>query len=90
MLDSAYKPLDEAVLHEVCKTFKHIITVEDGTKLGGFGSAVLEFMAKHHYTNSVETLGIPDYFLPHGTQLELYKECGFDSDSIYTAVKKLV
>lgn len=76
------KPIDEDVLHHVCQNFETIITVEDGTKQGGFGSAVLEFMAVHNYTNQVKILGIPDYFIPHGTQYELYKECGFDSESI--------
>jgi 1-deoxy-D-xylulose-5-phosphate synthase len=82
------KPLDEEVLHQVCKDFDHIITVEDGAKQGGFGSAVLEFMAEHRYTTSVEILGIPDYFIPHGTQQQLYKACGFDTEAIYTAIKK--
>ncbi len=84
------KPLDEAVLHDVCKRFQHIITVEDGAKQGGFGSAVLEFMAEHHYTTPVIILGIPDYFIPHGTQQQLYKECGFDTEAIYATIKNLL
>ncbi len=81
------KPLDESLLHEVCKNFLEIITVEDGVKQGGFASVILEFMAEHHYTNKVSILGIPDYFIPHGTQQELYKECGFDSASIENKIR---
>ncbi len=81
------KPIDEEVLHFVCQKFKHIITVEDGSKMGGFGSAVLEFMAQNNYHNSVKILGIPDYFIPHGTQEELYKECRFDALSIAQEVE---
>jgi len=83
------KPLDKNTLHKVCKSFSKIITIEDGVKQGGFASAILEFMAEHHYTNKVKVLGIPDYFIPHGTQQELYKECGFDKDSIKKEIKLL-
>ena len=83
------KPLDENLLHDVCKRFDKIITVEDGVKQGGFASAILEFMAEHHYTNQVKILGIPDHFISHGTQQELYKECGFDKDSIKQEIKLL-
>jgi 1-deoxy-D-xylulose-5-phosphate synthase len=57
------KPLDEVLLHEACKKYEKIITVEDGTVKGGFGSAVLEFMAQHKYNNEVVILGIPDQIL---------------------------
>ncbi len=83
------KPLDEAVLHHVCTNFKHIITIEDGSKQGGFGSAVLEFMAQHRYTNPVQIMGIPDTFIPHGSQAQLYKDCGFDAESILDTIVKL-
>ena len=83
------KPIDESILHSVCQDFESIITIEDGTRQGGFGSAVLEFMAEHHYTNPIKILGIPDYFIPHGTQQELYKECGFDSESIEKEVQTI-
>ena len=83
------KPIDETVLHYVCQNFDSILTVEDGTKQGGFASAVLEFMAEHRYTNPIKILGIPDYFIPHGTQQELYKECGFDSESIQAEILTL-
>ena len=59
--------------------YEKIITVEDGTVVGGFGSAVLEFMQQHHYTNKVKMLGIPDRIVEHGTLKELHKECGYDA-----------
>jgi 1-deoxy-D-xylulose-5-phosphate synthase len=79
-------PLDEIVLHDVMKKFKKIITVEDGVIKGGFGSAVLEFAADHSYTPEVLRMGIPDYFVEHGTQQELYHECGFDAEGIKSAI----
>ena len=84
------KPLDEKLLHSVFKKFDKVITVEDGTIAGGFGSAVLEFMAQNNYSAKVKRLGVPDKFIEQGTQQELYKECGYDQDSIYeTAVEML-
>jgi 1-deoxy-D-xylulose-5-phosphate synthase len=76
------KPLDEKMLHEVFNKFKKIITVEDGCIQGGFGSAVLEFMADHNYSAEIKRLGIPDAVIEHGEQSELHKECGFDADAI--------
>ena len=76
------KPIDEELLHEVFRKFKKIVTLEDGTIVGGLGSAVLEFMADHGYSAKVTRLGIPDRFVEHGNQQQLYKECGFDADSI--------
>ena len=83
-------PLDEEVLHEVMRKFKKIITVEDGVIKGGFGSAVLEFAADNGYQPEIHRLGIPDYFVEHGTQNELYKECGYDADGIRKAIEKAV
>ena len=80
------KPLDEAMLHEIFSTYKKVITVEDGCVQGGFGSAVLEFMADHHYHADVKRLGIPDRIVEHGEQYELHHECGFDPDGIEKAV----
>ena len=74
-------PIDEDVLHEVFRNFNKIITVEDGILKGGFGSAVIEFMCDNFYSARVKRLGIPDYFVEHGTQEELHRECGFDSAS---------
>ena len=84
------KPLDEELLHEVFGKFKKIITVEDGCLMGGFGSAVLEFMADHNYTAKVVRLGIPDKFIEHGEQAQLYKECGYDAEAIAEAVRSLM
>ncbi|WP_126972601.1 1-deoxy-D-xylulose-5-phosphate synthase [Gynurincola endophyticus] len=84
------KPLDEALLHEVFAKFKKIVTVEDGTVVGGFGSAVLEFMAAHQYHATVKILGIPDRLVEHGTLKQLHAECGYDAEGIELAVKSLV
>ncbi|HKP32674.1 MAG TPA: transketolase C-terminal domain-containing protein, partial [Chitinophagaceae bacterium] len=81
------KPLDEELLHDACRKYEKIITVEDGTVIGGFGSAVLEFMAAHNYRNEVRILGIPDHIVEHGTLKELHKECGYDAAAIIEAVK---
>lgn len=77
------KPLDEEMLHEVGSTFTHILTVEDGVRKGGMGSAVLEFMADNGYHPTVKRLGIPDEFVEHGTIQELHHLCGLDEDSIF-------
>jgi len=84
------KPIDEMLLHEVFGKFKHVITIEDGCIMGGMGSAVLEFMADHGYQAQVKRLGIPDHFIEHGTQKELYAECGFDDIALIAAVKEML
>jgi 1-deoxy-D-xylulose-5-phosphate synthase len=84
------KPLDEALLHEVFSKYDKVLTVEDGTVTGGFGSAVLEFMAKHNYKAEVKILGIPDAIVEHGTPKELYHECAFDAPGIATAVREMM
>ena len=84
------KPLDEALLHEILKQFNTIVTVEDGSIMGGFGSAVLEFMADNNYTAKVIRLGVPDKFIEHGTINELHKECGFDAESIENTLRQLI
>jgi 1-deoxy-D-xylulose-5-phosphate synthase len=76
------RPLDEALLHKIFKKHNKIITVEDGTIVGGMGSAVLEFMADNGYCAQVKRMGIPDHFIDHGTPMELYTECGFDKEGI--------
>ncbi len=83
------KPLDEAMLHEVAQTYSKIITVEDGTIVGGFGSAVLEFLALHNYTPEVKILGIPDRIVEHGKPEELHRECGYDAMAIADAVREM-
>jgi 1-deoxy-D-xylulose-5-phosphate synthase len=83
-------PIDKDILHEVFKKFTHIITIEDGILKGGFGSAVLEFMSDYGYHSDVRRLGIPDYFVEHGTQEELYRECGYDREGIEIAIKEML
>ncbi len=77
------KPIDETLLHEVFSKFNKVITVEDGCIMGGFGSAVIEFMADNRYQAEVARLGIPDKFIHHGTPEELQEDCGFDSYGIF-------
>ena len=84
------KPLDEALLHEIFKKYPKIITVEDGTVTGGFGSAVLEFMAANNYTAQVKILGIPDRLVEHGTLKELHRECGYDASGIADTIRKMM
>ena len=84
------KPLDEMLLHEVFTKFDKIITVEEGCLMGGFGSAVLEFMADRGYKAQVVRLGIPDEYIHHGTQEELWAACGFDAASISSAVERML
>lgn len=84
------KPLDEMLLHEVFTKFDKVITVEDGCLMGGFGSAVLEFMADRGYKAEVVRLGIPDDYIHHGTQEELWAACGFDAASIASSVERLL
>ncbi|MFC2100403.1 1-deoxy-D-xylulose-5-phosphate synthase [Bacteroidota bacterium] len=84
------KPIDKNLLHNVFKKFSKIITVEDGTIIGGLGSAVIEFMTDNKYNAQVERLGVPDRFIEQGTIAELHKECGIDVESIYNTVKKFL
>ncbi len=84
------KPIDEVMLHEVFSKFKYVITVEDGCLMGGFGSAVIEFMADQGYQAQVVRLGIPDEYIHHGTQEELWEDCGFDAKAIVGKVKTLL
>jgi 1-deoxy-D-xylulose-5-phosphate synthase len=84
------KPLDEALLHEACQQYEKIVTVEDGTVTGGFGSAILEFMATHGYKNDVRILGIPDRLVEHGTPKELHQECGYDANAIASTIREMM
>lgn len=84
------KPLDEALLHEACQRYPKLVTVEDGTIEGGFGSAILEFMARHGYKNDLRMLGIPDRIVEHGTPRELHHECGYDAAAIAAAVREMM
>ncbi len=83
------KPLDEELLHEVFNNYNKILTVEDGTIVGGFGSAIAEFMVKHNYKVDIKMLGIPDEIIEHGTPKQLYQEVGIDAESIANMIRTL-
>ncbi len=80
------KPLDEKLLHEIAKKYACVVTLEDGCIMGGFGSTILEFMSDNNYFLRIKRLGIPDRVIEHGNQPQLYKECGYDRDSIKKVV----
>ncbi len=84
------KPIDEALLHEVFSKYNKVITIEDGTIIGGFGSAVLEFMAQHNYTAEVKILGIPDRLVEHGTPKELHRECEYDAQGVAATARLMM
>ena len=81
------KPLDTALLTTVAQRFKRIVTIEDGAKAGGIGSAVLEWMSDHHFTPELTRLGLPDNFVEHGTVAQLREIVGLDIESIKKAIK---
>ncbi|MFA5327761.1 MAG: 1-deoxy-D-xylulose-5-phosphate synthase [Prolixibacteraceae bacterium] len=84
------KPLDEEALHFVFRNYKNVVTIEDGVLLGGFGSAVLEFMADNQYNVHLTRIGIPDKFIDQGTTDELYREYGLDQHGIYKTIKSVL
>ena len=84
------KPLDEKLLHQIFKKHSKVITVEDGCIQGGFGSAVIEFMADHNYQAQIKRLGIPDKYVEHGTQAELWRECDYDTQAIVETIQQIV
>lgn len=84
------KPLDTALLHQVFSRYTRIVTVEDGTVMGGFGSAILEFMAENGYHADLRILGIPDRIVEHGSPKELHRECGYDAQGIAVAVREMM
>ena len=84
------KPLDAVLLHEVFTKFKKVITLEDGCLMGGFGTAIIEFMVDQKYNSEIVRLGIPDEYVHHGTQEELWEDCGFDAKAIVKAVEKML
>ena len=84
------KPIDEDLLHEVFSNYSKVVTVEDGTVVGGFGSAVLEFMNANGYKADVKILGIPDRLVEHGSPKELHRECAYDAEGIVDAVRVLL
>ena len=84
------KPLDETMLHEIFEVFSNIVTIEDGCLAGGFGSAILEFAADHHYVARIKRLGIPDRIIDHGEQFQLHQVCGCDQEALKNAVYDLL
>jgi 1-deoxy-D-xylulose-5-phosphate synthase len=81
------KPLDEKLLHSIFNKYSTIITIEDGVITGGFGSAIAEFSVRHHYTNTIEILGVPDSFPEHGSIEELQEKVGISSEKIKQAIE---
>ena len=81
------KPIDSETIKTIAQSFETIITIEDGLIAGGFGSAVLEELESTHFAGTVVRMGVHDEFVPHGTQQELYKICGFDFDSIVQQIE---
>jgi 1-deoxy-D-xylulose-5-phosphate synthase len=84
------KPIDKKLLHDICRKHRHLITVEDGTIIGGLGSAVMEFVCEHRYPVQVKRLGIPDSFVMHGSFAELQHECGYDAEGIAATSKNML
>ena len=82
------KPMDLNILHKVCQSGDKIITIEDGVITGGFGSAILEFMADNNYTNNIKLLGIPDKFIKHGETNKLKESIGLDSVGLKKEIEK--
>jgi 1-deoxy-D-xylulose-5-phosphate synthase len=83
------KPLDEGILEEVGRKFKRIVTIEDGVRNGGLGSAVMEWMGDHGFTPAITRLGLPDEFVEHGTVDELQHIVGIDAEGILKAIDNL-
>lgn len=82
------KPIDNDLLHNILSKYRNVITLENGSAIGGLGGAVSEFMTKHNYKNELEIIGIPDRFIEQGTVEELHKECGLDYDNILAIMRK--
>ncbi|MBK8945801.1 MAG: 1-deoxy-D-xylulose-5-phosphate synthase [Ignavibacteriae bacterium] len=84
------KPLDTILLDEIAEKFDKIITLEENSIIGGFGSAILEYMNSKNYKNDIRILGIPDKFIDHGTQQELHKIIGIDPDGISEQIQNFI
>ena len=82
------KPLDTILLHNIFLSYSSIITIEDGCIQGGVGSCILEFSSKYNYQLPIKILGVPDKFIPHGTQEEQKIECGIDKKNIFKQIRK--
>ena len=84
------KPIDEDILTRIGESGMPIVTVEDAARRGGLGTAVIEWLSDHDYSNRVSRIGIPDQFVPQGTVDQLHHLAGMDSDAIYNAIKTIV
>ncbi len=84
------KPLDEEMLHDIGKRFRKIVTIEDGVRHGGMGTAIMEWMSDHGYTPAISRLGLPDHFVEHGTVAQLQAIVGIDKESIKKELEKLL
>ncbi|WP_020403602.1 1-deoxy-D-xylulose-5-phosphate synthase [Gracilimonas tropica] len=84
------KPLDTELIDQICREYDHIITLEDGAKMGGFGSAVAEYISEKAERPTLKIMGIPDRIVEHGTQEELYDEIGIGISGIMETVKQLI
>jgi 1-deoxy-D-xylulose-5-phosphate synthase len=84
------KPLDEELLHQVFQKFKYIITIEDGTIIGGMGSAIIEFMNDNGYSASIKRLGVPDHFIEHGSMTALRTECKYSTQDIIETAREIL
>ena len=82
------KPLDKKQLHHIFSHYSHIITIEDGCKLGGFGSSIMNFANENNYLAKIDVLGIEDRFMEHGTIDQLHKLAGLDGESIKQHINK--
>ena len=84
------KPIDQAILEEVAAKYRHVITVEDGTVVGGLGSRVSQWMASRPQAPRITMLGIPDEFVHQGTVAQLKAQCGIDAASIYHSIESIL
>lgn len=84
------KPLDTDMIDQIATKYSTVITIEDGTKIGGFGSAVAEYISENHSGVRVKIMGVPDQIVEHGTQDELYREVGIDAQAVVEAVRSVL
>ncbi len=82
------KPLDDVLLNQIAETHSTLITLEDGCLNGGFGSAVIEWLMDHGYSNKVVRVGVPDQFIQHGSISELRKICGMDAEHVASLIQQ--
>ena len=84
------QPLDQELLHIICKKYPIILTIEDGCIKGGMGSAIIEFCNDFNYNNKIIQFGVPDKFIEHGSQAQQRKECGYDKNTVLNKILELL